>query len=58
MSFETKSILGAFKNYSSTLADNPLKKLPTPPNKYTAIQCKNAIRYYRHFIQTYAFHLK
>ena len=53
-SFETKSTLDVFKNYYSTLADNLLKKLPTPPNKYTfnsIIQC------YRHFIQADAFHL-
>ena len=31
-SFETKSTLDVFKNYYSTLADNLLKKLPTPPN--------------------------
>ena len=31
-SFETKSALDVFKNYYSTLADNLLKKLPTPPN--------------------------
>ena len=31
-SFETKSALDVFKNYYSTLADNLLKKLPTPCN--------------------------
>ena len=31
-SFETKSALDVFKNYYSTLADNLLKKLPTPRN--------------------------
>ena len=30
MSFETKSILDVFKNYYSALAENLLKKLPTP----------------------------
>ena len=34
-SFETKSTLDVLKNYYSTLADNLLKKLPTPPNIYT-----------------------
>ena len=34
-SFETKSTLDVLKNYYSTLADNLLKKLPTPPNRYT-----------------------
>ena len=53
-SFETKSTLAVFKNYYSTLADNLLKKLPTPPNRYTF---KSIIQYYRHFIQTDAFHL-
>ena len=53
-SFETKSTLDVFKNYYSTLADNLLKKLPTPPNRYTF---NSAIQYYRHFIQTDAFHL-
>ena len=33
-SFETKSTLDVFKNYYSTLAENLLKKLPTPPNRY------------------------
>ena len=31
-----------------------MKKLPTPPNKYTF---NSIIQYYRHFIQTDAFHL-
>ena len=53
-SFETKSTLAVFKNYYSSLADNLLKKLPTPPNRYTF---KSIIQYYRHFIQTDAFHL-
>ena len=52
--FETKSILGIFKNYYSTLAGNLLKKLPTLPNKYTF---NSVIQYYRDFIQTDAFHL-
>ena len=53
-SFETKSTLNVFKNYYSTLANNLLKKLPIPPNRYTF----NSVRqYYRHFIQTDAFHL-
>ena len=34
-SFETKTTLDVFENYSSTLADNLSKKLPTPPNRYT-----------------------
>ena len=34
-SFETKPTLDVFKNYNSTLADNLLKKFPTPPNRYT-----------------------
>ena len=34
-SFETKSTLDVFKNYYSTLAENLLKILPTPPNIYT-----------------------
>ena len=53
-SFETKSTLDVFKNYYSTLAKNLLKKLPTPPNRYTF---NSIIQYYRHFIQTDAFHL-
>ena len=53
-SFETKSTLGIFKNYYSTLAENLLKKLPTPPNRYTF---NSIIQYYRYFIQTDAFHL-
>ena len=52
--FETKSTLDIFKNYYSTLADNLLKKLPTPHHKYTF---NSVIQYYRHFIQTDAFHL-
>ena len=52
-SFETKSTLDAFKNYYSTLAENLLKKFPTPPNRYTF---NSVIQYYRHFIQTDAFH--
>ena len=31
-----------------------MKKLPTPPNRYTF---NSVIQYYRHFIQTDAFHL-
>ena len=54
MSFETKSTLDVFKNYYSTLAENLLKKLPTPPNIYTF---NSVVQYYRHFIQTDAFHL-
>ena len=53
-SFETKSTLDVFKNYYSTLVENLLKKLPTPPNRYTF---NSIIQYYRHFIQTDAFHL-
>ena len=34
-SFETISTLDFFKNYYSTLADNLLEKLPTPPKRYT-----------------------
>ena len=33
--FKTKSTLDVFKNYYSTLAENLLKKLPTPLNRYT-----------------------
>ena len=32
ISFETKSTLDVFKNYDFTVAENLLKKLPTPPN--------------------------
>ena len=53
-SFETKSTLDVFKNYYSTLAKNYLKKLPTHPNRYTF---NSIIQYYRHFVQTDAFHL-
>ena len=53
-SFETKSTLDVFKNYCSTLADNLLKKLSTLSNRYTF---NSVIKYYRHFIQTDAFHL-
>ena len=54
MSFETKSTLDVFKNYYSTLAENLLKNLPTPPNIYTF---NPVVQYCRHFIQTDAFHL-
>ena len=53
-SFETKLTLDVFKNYYSTLANNLLKKLPAPSNKYTF---NSIIQYHRHFIQTDAFHL-
>ena len=46
MSFETKSTLDVVKNYFSTSADNLLKKLPIPPNKYTF---NSIIQYYGHF---------
>ena len=48
-SFKIKSTLDVFKSYYSTLADNILKKLPTPSNRYTF---NSVIQYYRHFIQT------
>ena len=54
MSFETNSTLDVFKNYYSSLANNLLKKFPTPPNKYTfnsVTQC------HRHFMETNGFHL-
>ena len=53
-SFGTKSTLDVFKKFYSTLADNLLEKLPTPPNRYTFNSVK---QYYRHFIQTDTFHL-
>ena len=53
-SFDTKSTLDVFENYYSTLADNLLKKIPTPPKRYTF---NSVIQYYRHFIQTDAFNL-
>ena len=53
-SFEANSTLDIFKNYCSTLAENLLKKLPTCSNRYTF---NSIIQYYRHFIQTDAFHL-
>ena len=53
-SVETKSTLDVFKNYYSTLTENPYKKLPTSPNIYTF---NSVVQYYRHFIQTDAFHL-
>ena len=53
-SFEIKSTLDVFKNYYSTLAGNLLKKLPSPPYIYTF---NSVVQYYRHFIQTDAFHL-
>ena len=53
-SFETESTLDVFKNYYSTLADNLLEKLSTPPERYTF---NSVIQYYRHFIQIDAFHL-
>ena len=53
--FETKSTLDVFKNYYSTLADKFLKKLSTPPYKYTF---NFVIQYYRHFVQVDAFNLK
>ena len=55
MSFETKWILDAFSNHYSTLFDNFLKKLPTPPNKCTS---NFVIQYYGSFIQTDAFRLE
>ena len=48
-SFETKSTLDVFKNLYSTLANNRLKKLLTPPNRYIF---NSVIQYYRHLIQT------
>ena len=53
-SFGTKSTLDVFKNYYSTLGDNFLKNLPTPPNRYTF---NSEIQHYRYFSQTDAFHL-
>ena len=53
-SFEANSTLDIFKNYCSTLAENLLKKLQTCSNRYTF---NSIIQYYRHFIQTDAFHL-
>ena len=51
---ETKLTLNLSKNHYSTLADNLLKKLPTPPNKHTF---NFVIQHYRHLIQTDAFYL-
>ena len=53
-SFEIKSTLDVSKNYYSTLAENLLKKLPTPPNRYTF---NFIIQYHGHFIHTDAFQL-
>ena len=53
-SLKTKSTLKVFKNYHFTLADNLLKKLPTPPNKHTF---NSVMQYHRHCIQTDAFDL-
>ena len=53
-SFQTNPTLDVFKNHYSTLAENLLKKLPAPPKRYTF---NSVIQYYRHFIQTDAFHL-
>ena len=52
-SFETKSTLDVFKNYYSTLAENLLKKIPTPPNTYTF----NSVIQHKHFIQADTFYL-
>ena len=41
--FETKSTLDIFKHYNSTLANNLLKKLPTPLDRYTF---NSVIQYY------------
>ena len=51
-SFGTKSTLDVFKNYYSTLADNLLKKLPTPPKRYTF---NSVIQYYRHLFKLMLF---
>ena len=51
-SFETKSTLDVFKNYYSTLAVNLLKKLPTPPNRYTY---NFIIQNYRHLFKLMIF---
>ena len=53
-SFETKSTVDVFKNYYSTLVENLLKKIATPPNRYTF---NSILQYYRHFIQADAFYL-
>ena len=50
--FETKSTLDVFKNYYSILAENLLKKLPIPTNRYIF---NSVIQYYWHLIQTDAF---
>ena len=52
MEFQTKSTLDALSNYFSNLADNILKKLPTPPNNYTF---NSEIQYHGHFIQGISF---
>ena len=49
---KTKSTLDVFKNYYSTLADNILKKLATPLDKYTF---NSVIQYYRCCVKTDAF---
>lgn len=42
--FETKSTLGVFKNYYSTLAASLLlEKLPNPPHKFTCNSVCNSV---------------
>ena len=52
-SFETKSTLDVFINCYSTLADNLFEKSTNPRKRYPF---NSVIQYYRHFIQTAAFH--
>ena len=54
ISFETEPALYIFKNDYCVLADSFWKRLPTPLKRYTF---NSVIQYYRHFIQTDAFHL-
>ena len=44
---DVNSVLEGFRNYHSTLAENLVKMLPKPTNKYSI---NNVIKYYEHMI--------
>ena len=48
------SVLEGFRNYNSTLAENLVKMLPKPTNKYSI---NSVIKYYEHMILDDYFHL-
>ena len=47
-------VLGGFKDYYSNLAENLLKKLPKPPNKFTLT---TVFQHYKDIIQSDSFNL-